>query len=558
MRSIPAKAILTLLVTALFVGSICWAASIPWMSHPDSTTMPTSSSVHTHLFSPKWFFDDTIHWNVCACGQQTNTAPHLDEDFDEECDICAAPVPHEHSFGSAWESDDTNHWNICPCGQQANTAPHLDGDFDEECDICAAPFPHEHSFGSVWESDDSNHWNECACGEQTNIAPHADEDFDESCDICAAHVPHEHSFGSSWESDDTNHWNACPCGQKNNLAPHADEDLDEKCDICAAPVPHEHSFGSAWESNENGHWQMCHCGGSSDPVAHADQNGDHRCDVCRYIVSYPDPPTLNGSSAFIYTCDEDRFLFHNQALNHAIYPASVTKLFTAYVALQYLNITDIVVLGDEQSFFPYDASKAGLDPGDIVTVETLLHGLLMKSGSDCAYGLAAAAGRRIRGDENVSADLAVAAFITKMNQTAKSLGMENTHFVRPDGIHDDNHYISLGAFVIIAKCAMENETILEICGKHKATVYYTGASGRDLYITFTSTNALINPDSDYYIPEAVGLKTGYTDPAGNCFLGLFYHDGKYVVIGTFGCTGSSARWRDIQRLWEYYLEIIAI
>ena len=602
MRSITAKAILTLLVTALFVGGICWAASIPWMSHPDDATLPSSSTVHSHLFSPEWASDDVNHWHECPCGEKTSLASHLDVDFNEECDICSANVPHEHRFGTLWLSDDANHWNECPCGEKTSLAPHLDTDYNEECDICSANIPHEHSFGASWLSDDANHWNECPCGEKTNLAPHLDADFNEECDICSANVPHEHSFGTSWLSDenthwqvcgcgektspsphldkdfdencdvcgtnvphehsfgtpwltdDANHWHECACGKKTDLASHLDSDFNEKCDICSAVVPHEHSFGTSWLSDENAHWQVCDCGERSASTAHTNTDGNYLCDVCNYIVVRPS--SLSASSAFIYDCQDDSYFFKNQALDTAIYPASITKLFTAYVALQHLNLTDTVVLGDEQSFFPYDASTAGFNPGDIVTVEALLHGLLMKSGSDCAYALAAATGRKIRGSDTLDATSAIAAFIQKMNKTAQTLDMGDTHFTTPDGIHvEGHHYISFHAFVTIAKCAMENETILEICGKQTATVYYTDASGLSRHKSFTNTNALINPDSSYYIPQAIGLKTGYTDAAGNCFLGLFLHEGEYVIIGVFGCPSGSKRWQDMKTLWNYYLEL---
>ena len=93
---------------------------------------------------------------------------------------------------------------------------------------------------------------------------------------------------------------------------------------------------------------------------------------------------------------------------------------------------------------------------------------------------------------------------------------------------------------------------MEICGKKTITMYYTSVSGSNNYMYFENTNALLDSGSSFYIPECIGLKTGTTDTAGFCFLGVFLHEGEYVIIGVFGCASDNQRWQDMHTLWNYY------
>lgn len=528
--------------------------------------------LHEHNFGDIWEFDDTNHWCVCECGEQANVAAHVDTDVNGKCDVCDADVPlppHEHSFGTAWESDRTNHWHVCECGEQTNIAAHVDADVNGKCDVCDAdvPLPHEHSFGSEWISDDTNHWHVCECGEKTNPAIHIDANRDAKCDVCTASVAHEHSFGDIWKFDDINHWHVCVCGEQADVSAHLDINTNGKCDICNAEVslpPHEHDYGTAWSSDENEHWQVCACGERAGTAAHADNNKDHRCDTCAYVVSLPEAPSLNAHSAFIFDCEKNDYLFKNQSLNKVIYPASITKLFSCYVALKYLTPEEEILLGSEQYLVPYDTSKAGFSAGQTVSVDALLHGALMPSGSDAVHALAAAAGKKILNNPNATARAAVDAFVDELNEQAQLLGMGNTHFVTPDGYHDSQHYISFHAFVTIARCAMNNPHILSICGKATATITYKDAQGAILTRDLRSSNRLLhsknsnNTTNEYYIPHAVGLKTGTTSKAGACLMSVFMINGRCIIIGIFGCPDDTARWEDAIALWNYYLALEAL
>lgn len=262
---------------------------------------------------------------------------------------------------------------------------------------------------------------------------------------------------------------------------------------------------------------------------------------------------LSAKNYFIYDTRIGEFLYISSAANKALYPASTTKLFTSYVALQYLAPEDIVTVGKELSYVAYDASVAGFQKGDRVSVEALVYSALLPSGCDASYILAAAAGRVILGDKSATAKNAVRAFMDECNRLAKKLGMENTNLVTPDGYHNDDHKISMQAFAIIGKCCLENKLIARATASMEATVSYTSSSGKRCSLTLRNTNQIIQTGSKYYSTHAVGLKTGFTDDAGYCLLTAYQVDGRYILVGIFGCSQPTDRFQDANKLFNAYL-----
>ena len=264
-------------------------------------------------------------------------------------------------------------------------------------------------------------------------------------------------------------------------------------------------------------------------------------------------PKLSAANYFIFDTRLDDFLYSSCKTDKALYPASTTKLFTTYVALQYLDPAQIVTVGGELSYVASDTSTAGFKKGDRVSVEDLAYGALLPSGCDASYILAAAAGKVILGNENATAKQAINAFMKECNRLGKELGMTKTNFVTPDGYHDPDHKISVQAFVIIGKCSLENPVIRKIVSTSSATITYTNSNGKTCTKTYTNTNYCIRPDSKYYSSLCIGLKTGFTDQAGYCLLTAFEVDGRYILIGIFGCSNSTDRFKDTSKLFDAYL-----
>lgn len=261
--------------------------------------------------------------------------------------------------------------------------------------------------------------------------------------------------------------------------------------------------------------------------------------------TYPEDRRITAKQYFVYDCKTRTYLINSGAEEDRVYPASITKLFTAYVVMQYLHPDAYYTVGDGLDLVVPGSSVAKLQKGDILTARQLLEGMLLSSGNDAAYTLACEAGRVITGRQDLDAVSAVQAFVDEMNKRAKALGMPNTHFVNPDGIHDPDHYSTIKDLTTLATICLENKTIMRNAIAPEADITLHGQT-----VAWKNTNALIDPASDYYCPYAIGLKTGQTPNAGSCLLSAFRKDGQFLVIGVFGCPEETDRFDDTLQLFN--------
>ncbi len=260
------------------------------------------------------------------------------------------------------------------------------------------------------------------------------------------------------------------------------------------------------------------------------------------------PRELASRQYFVYDLRDEEFLVLSCDETERIYPASITKLLSCYVALQHMEPGDILTAGSEINMIDWDSSRAYIYEGDTLTLKDCIAGMLLPSGNDAAYVLAANAGRHIAQDAALSPADAIQVFVEEMNTTAKALGMEYSQFRTPDGIHDDRHYTCPKDLAILCKALLDTPLILQTTFRSsiQATV------GKDTK-TWYNTNFLINPSSKFYIPYAIGLKTGYTDDAGNCLISMYYDDDRLYLIGTFGCATREDRLLDSLDLYRQYI-----
>jgi D-alanyl-D-alanine carboxypeptidase (penicillin-binding protein 5/6) len=263
----------------------------------------------------------------------------------------------------------------------------------------------------------------------------------------------------------------------------------------------------------------------------------------------PEPAfPLTATHVFVYDTAADRLLFSKGDIQGMIPPASLTKLFSAYVALQYLEPTTVITAGEEVGWIDPESSMAFIYRGQKVTVDTCVEGMIVQSGNDASYILAVAAGRAIHGNPQLSATAALGVFVGKMNELALQLGLENTHFANPDGIDTAGHYSSLQDLITISRLALENPVIRQHAATAKDAVTY--ASGQT--VNWKNTNELLHPESEFYCQEACGLKTGSTTGAGKCLISAFRQTDGYLLIGVLGCPEEDDRYIDTLNLYRYY------
>lgn len=277
----------------------------------------------------------------------------------------------------------------------------------------------------------------------------------------------------------------------------------------------------------------------------------------------PDPlpvefPKLNGQYGFMFDTRTQQFLYLSHEADTRWYPASTTKMFTAYIALQYLPIDMVITVGDELDLVHSDSSVAYFKKGDILSVMDILYGLFLPSGCDAAYILAVYAGRILMDQPEATAAEAAEAFAQEMNRLGQELGMVNTHFVTVDGYHDPEHYISLQAFTIIAQLCLSNENIVKASSTHTKNLRVTNTDGTSRTLYLRSTNKLLNKNSKYYNSNVVGLKTGSHSRAGGNLVAAYKVDGGYILIGLFGYVDWDLRFSDANALFQVYQQLEAL
>lgn len=253
---------------------------------------------------------------------------------------------------------------------------------------------------------------------------------------------------------------------------------------------------------------------------------------------------MEARHLFIYHTGTNQVLYSKTTGNGKLFPASITKLFTTYVALQYLDPDTVITAGSELDLVHEGSSIAFVGNGSQLRVKMLVEGMMLPSGNDAAMVLAAAAGRVIAQDESLAAADAVQVFVDEMNRQADLLGFEMTHFTSPDGWHTGSHYTCLNDLARISALALSNDTIRRYMrlGRDE-TNFHSGQS-----VIWENTNLLVLEGSGFYRTDAIGMKTGYTRPAGYCLMSAFSFEEGDIVIGQFGYIDKNNRFIDASNL----------
>lgn len=247
----------------------------------------------------------------------------------------------------------------------------------------------------------------------------------------------------------------------------------------------------------------------------------------------------------LYDATGGQVLYEKQA-QAKCYPASLTKLLTAILAVESVPVDAEFTVGNEVYMIAPGSSRAYLSVGTRLNLGQLLQAMLLPSGNDAAYVTAVQVGRIIAGDKSLPNKEALAVFIQKMNEKAAALGCTGTHFVNPDGYHHADHYTTAADMLKIAVNALEHPLIAQTVSTPKSNA--TLLSGQR--VNWTNTNRLIQPDSAYTYEGATGLKTGTTDEAGYCLAACAVRDGRTSVVIVMGADAENGRWDDATGLLD--------
>ena len=227
------------------------------------------------------------------------------------------------------------------------------------------------------------------------------------------------------------------------------------------------------------------------------------------------------NSAILIDAKTGDVLYEKNA-NQKAYPASTTKVLTAYIALTQGYSMDEEIIPSRTSVMsvPRGSSIAYFSENEKLNLEQVLYGLLLPSGNDAANILA----EHISGSTSTFAEL--------MNVTAEKLGATNSHFINPSGLHDNDHYTTAADLAKIAQQAMKLEKFREIVSQAKYDMPPTNVSKNTR--TFYNTNQLLSSSEKYFFPYATGIKTGYTSQAGNCLIASASKDGVDLITVVLG------------------------
>lgn len=222
-------------------------------------------------------------------------------------------------------------------------------------------------------------------------------------------------------------------------------------------------------------------------------------------------------------------------------PASLTKLAAISTALHYLPKDTVLTVGSEQELVHPGSSLCWLLPGHRLTVETLITGMLLSSGNDAAYTLAVNVARAVSGDQSMGDQAAVDYFCGLVNAYMAELGAEDSRFLTAEGWDQEGQYTTVRDMAAIGVHVMGADWVRDVVIAPSKFVRFTSGE----HITWYSTNAMVDPEGEYYSPNVVGLKTGTTTAAGACFVAAIEKDGVRYVAVVMGGEDKMQRFQDI-------------
>ena len=251
---------------------------------------------------------------------------------------------------------------------------------------------------------------------------------------------------------------------------------------------------------------------------------------------WPQDPETESPNAIVMEESTGTVLYDkNSTEQHC--PASITKIMTTLIALENSDLNDIVTFSDA-AIDNTEGSGIARDYGEQMTMEQCLYAVMLASANECAYAVAEHVGGTI---EN---------FVAMMNEKAKELGCQNTHFANPHGLHDENHYTCCYDMALIARAAYQNETFRIIVGTARYTIPPTNKHAEQTDLQ--NHNEMLYPfqTNKYVYDGCTGGKTGYTNAANSTLVTYAERDGMTLICVVMN-TQSPNQWLDSRNLFDY-------
>ena len=244
---------------------------------------------------------------------------------------------------------------------------------------------------------------------------------------------------------------------------------------------------------------------------------------------------LYAQSAILIDAESGDVLFAKDAYTR-MHPASTTKIMTLLLGIESgIALDQQIAIPQAAADIAKDSTMVPVFPGETMSFRDLLVGFFLNSGNDGANAVA------------VIVSGSVENFVEKMNQRAQEIGCRDTHFANAHGYTAEDHYTTAYDLALITRVAMQNEDFRSIAKLGRSTVH---VNERGDIIVGTKRYMQIE-SSEYYYSGCVGVKSGTTSAAGNCFVGAAEKDGALLISVVLKAAEDGQRWVDTQRLFNY-------
>lgn len=245
-----------------------------------------------------------------------------------------------------------------------------------------------------------------------------------------------------------------------------------------------------------------------------------------------------ASGAAIVMEQETGTILYEKNTNKTYYPASITKVMTALLALENCELDETLTFSEKAVYENEgDTSHIAREVGEKMTLESALYGMMLESANECAWAI----GEHVGGSMDE--------FVAMMNAKAKALGCTDTHFANPNGLPDADHYVTAHDMALIARAAYQIPKFQEICGTRAYTI--PKDNKKEAYNCNNTHGMISNHRGSSHLYEyAVGGKTGYTDEAGNTLVTYAKKDGMTLLCVVLN-SSNPAHYEDTERLFEY-------
>lgn len=239
------------------------------------------------------------------------------------------------------------------------------------------------------------------------------------------------------------------------------------------------------------------------------------------------PEGLSAQSAVLICADTGAILYEKDA-HTRMSMASTTKIMTALLTLEEAERSGDPAVDITEEMVAVEGSSMGLMPGDRLALSSLAAGMLLASGNDAANAAA------------LYLDGSLEAFADRMNSRARELGLDDTHFVTPSGLDDEEHYSTAVDMAFLARAALENESFRRLCSSPTYTVEFLEPEKKAVY---TNHNKLLR-----MYGGCIGVKTGFTKKSGRCLVSAAERDGVTLIAVTLNAPDD---WNDHTALLDY-------